>query len=316
MSLHSLLWALDQALPTPTSKLVLILLADDANHSGHGDIDRGELAVRAMIAPRSLRRALLELEQTGLIQRVGHHRFKIPQMATDGRTAATQGPPVAVKNGEPPSPPDGQKQPQSGHRRPQSSAASKKQNGHQRPEAPAKTAPPYRDSITTISKKELCTNSESDIESKNSDSVQGGCGGAVAVLDLDCLADLFGKPVDDTPRAKNGLSPQEMMAGWNALAHRLGLPKVAKLTKQRRAALMQCEEAWADVLAAIEASEFCQGGGPRGWLANFDFICQPSSRAKLVEGNFADSGRGRPKPGVPDTDRAIAMMMERRAADG
>jgi len=47
-------------------------------------------------------------------------------------------------------------------------------------------------------------------------------------------------------------------------------------------------EVWNEALAKLEASSFCQGNNPRGWKASFDFMLQPSSLWKLLEGSYDD----------------------------
>jgi len=89
------------------------------------------------------------------------------------------------------------------------------------------------------------------------------------------------------------LTPEQIVSAWNDLAERTGLATVRSLTKGRRqqiAARLKDYpniDEWADALAAIERSPFLLGlEGRSGWRANFDFLLQPSSFAKLIEGTY------------------------------
>jgi hypothetical protein len=75
------------------------------------------------------------------------------------------------------------------------------------------------------------------------------------------------------------------------LAGDLGLPKVAKLTDQRRRHIKtglrtNTLEEWQSAFRAVRRSRFLQGENKTGWKANFDFLLQPSSFAKLIEGYY------------------------------
>lgn len=87
------------------------------------------------------------------------------------------------------------------------------------------------------------------------------------------------------------LRVEHVMEAYNQLATRLGLPIAEKLTKTRR---RQAEarirenplENWHRALDAIERSAFLRGENDRGWRADFDFLLQPKSFAKLIEGAY------------------------------
>ncbi len=86
-----------------------------------------------------------------------------------------------------------------------------------------------------------------------------------------------------------------MMEMWNELASKnLCLPTVRKLTRLRitQAALRLKEiggiDVWQEALDKIEISRHCLGDNDRGWVANFDFMLQPSSLRKVLEGNYDD----------------------------
>lgn len=80
---------------------------------------------------------------------------------------------------------------------------------------------------------------------------------------------------------------------WNALAVELGLAAVRERTDGRRRKFGArfsngSGGKFAEALAAVRASKFCQGDNNQGWRVNFDFLLQPSSLAKLLEGTYAD----------------------------
>jgi hypothetical protein len=43
---------------------------------------------------------------------------------------------------------------------------------------------------------------------------------------------------------------------------------------------------WTRVFDALERSAFCRGENDRGWRADFDFLLQPKSFTKLLEGAY------------------------------
>lgn len=92
---------------------------------------------------------------------------------------------------------------------------------------------------------------------------------------------------DDTPV----LRPEHVVEAWNALAQRHGLPIVKKLTDKRRKALRariaeHDLDDFTEAIAAIERSPFLLGDSKGGWRADFDFLLQPSSFVKLIEGSY------------------------------
>lgn len=80
---------------------------------------------------------------------------------------------------------------------------------------------------------------------------------------------------------------------YNIAAEALGLPRAEKLTHERkrkiRARLQEHGiEGWDRALVEIERSEFLRGGGDKGWRAALDFLLQPSSFNKVLEGGYSD----------------------------
>ena len=85
--------------------------------------------------------------------------------------------------------------------------------------------------------------------------------------------------------------PQDVVEVWNETAERLGLAKVRKLSptrmRQLKARIREHPiEEWTEAIRAIERSPFLRGENGRGWRADFDFLLQPSSFQKLVEGSY------------------------------
>lgn len=79
---------------------------------------------------------------------------------------------------------------------------------------------------------------------------------------------------------------------WNEMAGRCGLAKIEKLTTTRGAAICRrildagSLEKFLEVMARIERTPWMLGENDRGWRADFDFILQPSSFTKLMEGAY------------------------------
>lgn len=78
---------------------------------------------------------------------------------------------------------------------------------------------------------------------------------------------------------------------WNALADRKRLPKARSLDQARRKAIRSRLadgglDAWRQALAAVERSPLCRGENDRNWRADLDFVCQPKSWRRLLEGFY------------------------------
>lgn len=92
------------------------------------------------------------------------------------------------------------------------------------------------------------------------------------------------------PTAKP-LSKSEVVDAWRSRMVPQGFPDIAKLTGQRERMLTarlrdSPIEEWQRVMDALERSSFCQGQNDRNWWADFDFILQPKSRTRLLEGYY------------------------------
>lgn len=86
---------------------------------------------------------------------------------------------------------------------------------------------------------------------------------------------------------------------WNE--HCGSLQKVrAASAKRRKAATARWRENpsevhWIQVIERLAASKFCQGKNDRGWRATFDFLIQPETQHKALEGTYDDRApAGRP----------------------
>lgn len=88
--------------------------------------------------------------------------------------------------------------------------------------------------------------------------------------------------------------PLDVFNLWNEEAKKSGLPKALNLTKDRdkklRLRINEFGEPILEAVKAIHKSEFCRGGSDRGWKADFDFILQPKSINKALEGAYGNGG--------------------------
>ena len=79
---------------------------------------------------------------------------------------------------------------------------------------------------------------------------------------------------------------------WNELAERTDLSRCSSRNDKRRKAIkLRLEEAgglegWKFALSKIEANSFLLGQNDNGWRASLDFLLQPSSFAKVIEGQY------------------------------
>jgi len=84
----------------------------------------------------------------------------------------------------------------------------------------------------------------------------------------------------------------DAVEAWNSLAHDCGLAKVERMNDSRRRALRvrlrECDglPGWAAALGKVRNSPFLLGENDRGWKADFDFLTQPKSFTKLMEGAY------------------------------
>lgn len=97
------------------------------------------------------------------------------------------------------------------------------------------------------------------------------------------------QPTKEKPE-KPALLPEHVLEVWNDMAGRLGLPK-AKMNDQRRRTLLVRIRSYTiadftEAIGCIERNSWMHGANERGWRADFDFLLQAKSFAKLVEGSY------------------------------
>lgn len=96
---------------------------------------------------------------------------------------------------------------------------------------------------------------------------------------------------EDMSSGDDALTVDDVVEAWNSLAGDRGLAKIVKLTENRRrqikARIREYDaEDWSTAMAAIYNSKFLCGENDRGWKADFDFLLQPKSFVKLLEGAY------------------------------
>lgn len=96
---------------------------------------------------------------------------------------------------------------------------------------------------------------------------------------------------EDMSSGDDALKVEDVVEAWNDLADARGLAKIARITENRRrqikARIREYQpEDWSTALAAIYNSKFLCGENDRGWKADFDFLLQPKSFVKLIEGAY------------------------------
>lgn len=109
---------------------------------------------------------------------------------------------------------------------------------------------------------------------------------------------------------------------WNQFCG--DLPKVRGLSKERRRKSEirwrenPSTEYWGEIVVRMSKSRFCRGENKTGWKATFDFLLQPDTHLKVLEGKYDDRkgsppGSGSPPAGVhqraDDLDSTIADLL-------
>ena len=87
------------------------------------------------------------------------------------------------------------------------------------------------------------------------------------------------------------LTADEVVEAWNDRMVPQGFPPVKRITDARRKHLRvrlreNTIDDWQQAMAALERSAFCRGENNTGWRADFDFLLQPKSFTKLLEGAY------------------------------
>lgn len=89
-----------------------------------------------------------------------------------------------------------------------------------------------------------------------------------------------------------GDETQAAFDAWNVFAGAIGLHKARTLNSVRRSALKQrlleCGglSGWLEALEKIRHSQFCRGGGDKGWVIDFTALLQPKTFNALMEGRY------------------------------
>jgi uncharacterized protein YdaU (DUF1376 family) len=117
--------------------------------------------------------------------------------------------------------------------------------------------------------------------SKDRNSQSQGSNEPIASSNEDVSAEPTDKP----------LTKQEVIDAWQERMVPLGFPRIAKITGQRERMLNarlkdSTLDEWLRAFSALERSAFCRGENDRGWRADFDFLLQPKSFTKLLEGAY------------------------------
>lgn len=115
----------------------------------------------------------------------------------------------------------------------------------------------------------------------NSPSPSHGSNEPIASTNVDVSAEPTAKP----------LTKQEVIDAWQQRMVPQGFPPIRRITGQRDRQLSarlkdSTFEEWSQAMDALERSAFCRGENDRGWRADFDFLLQPKSFTKLLEGAY------------------------------
>ena len=102
----------------------------------------------------------------------------------------------------------------------------------------------------------------------------------------------------DAIRREQAEGAAAIVNAWNAMAAANGLSQISKMTDERsKRAKARVQDHTADTIiewiAKIPESPFLRGNNDRKWKANFDWLVQPGSCAKLIEGAYHNTGDGR-----------------------
>lgn len=97
-------------------------------------------------------------------------------------------------------------------------------------------------------------------------------------------------PLIEIPDDPVEVKPEHVLEAYNAMAVRAGLP-TARMTPERRKKLpafirRHPIDDITEAISAMERSPLCRGENDRGWKADFDFLLQPKSFTRLIEGSY------------------------------
>jgi len=111
-------------------------------------------------------------------------------------------------------------------------------------------------------------------------------------------------------RQQGAADVRQAVDAWNAMASRVGLSVIQRVTDPRRRAigarLRECGGigGWHEAMRRIEATPWMHGENKTGWRADIDFVCRPSKFTKLMEGAYdhKPAGPQKPSPNRYDSD--------------
>lgn len=140
--------------------------------------------------------------------------------------------------------------------------------------------------------------------------------GVEGIEDADASFVLSGEPKRTRPDPA-----AEALEVWNVMAARTGLAKARSLDAGRRTAIRARladggPKAWKEAITAVERSPHCRGENDRGWRADLDFVCQPKSWRRLLEGFYGGKAASAADQGADWPDSRWAMAIDMWRADG
>lgn len=100
------------------------------------------------------------------------------------------------------------------------------------------------------------------------------------------------KPPENTLVQNGNLDVEAHVVFFNEVAGGVGWPKVRAVSPSRRSALRARikdaggVEGWQSAIRRAAQSPFLTGDNNRGWVADFDFLCQSKSFLGLMEGKY------------------------------
>jgi hypothetical protein len=108
--------------------------------------------------------------------------------------------------------------------------------------------------------------------------------------------------------------PSDLVLAWNTFTF-APIPRCLELNPKRRRLSIRALKArpiseWRQIIQRIEASPFCKGQSDRGWVANFDWLLQDGTAAKVLEGLYDARNGPRPesKSHIPDAAASRALL--------
>jgi hypothetical protein len=121
---------------------------------------------------------------------------------------------------------------------------------------------------------------------------------------------------EDAPPEADAIPPEALADAWNELTSK-PIPACREFTdKRKRAARLRLKERplleWRLIIAKIQQSPFCRGETDRGdWVATFDFLLQPDTATKVLEGKYDSRGGGKAAKGAitPENMRYLARQL-------